>query len=35
MTAFQGISLSEGTPEGRDPQPQETPAGRAARSPNN
>ncbi len=32
MTAFQGIFLSEGTPEGRGPQPQDTPAGRAARS---
>ncbi len=34
MTAFQGIFLSEGTPEGRGPQPQDTPAGRAARSLN-
>ncbi len=32
MTVFQGIFLSEGTPEGRGPQPQDTPAGRAARS---
>ncbi len=32
MTVFQGIFLSEGTPEGRGPQPQDTPAGHAARS---
>ncbi len=32
MTVFQGIFLSEGTPEGRGPQPQDTPAGRAAQS---
>ncbi len=35
MTVFQGIFLSEGTPEGRGPQPQEPPAGHAARSHEN
>ncbi len=32
MTAFQGIFLSEATPEWRGPQPQDFPAGRADRS---